>query len=103
MVRVSGGADLYSVGAMLYEVLTGWPLFIAASEEALLQLQLTQPPPQVAGLPSAIGSLVAALLDKDPARRPQSTTEVLAALRSQYETPMDRSGAAGRVWLASSR
>jgi eukaryotic-like serine/threonine-protein kinase len=98
---IGPATDLYSVGAMLFEVLTGRPPFIAASEDALLQLQLTEPPPQVAGLPPAIGSLVTVLLNKDPTRRPQSTIEVLAefevAIRDAYGSEWRRRAGVARL------
>jgi tRNA A-37 threonylcarbamoyl transferase component Bud32 len=75
-------ADLYSVGAVLYEALTGRPPLLAATEEALLRLQLTGTPEPISDLPETLWSLVASLLDKDPARRPPSATAALSAFES---------------------
>jgi serine/threonine protein kinase len=79
---IGPAADLYGVGAVLYEALTGRPPFLAANEEALRRMQLTETPAPIGGLPRAIRSLVASLLDKDPARRPPSATAALSAFES---------------------
>ncbi|MFL5577829.1 MAG: protein kinase domain-containing protein [Gemmatimonadaceae bacterium] len=83
-------ADIYALGAVAYEMLTGTPLFGARSPSALLAAQVTEAPVPVGSrrpdLPPALAELVMRCLAKDPAARPQSAEEVIAAL-DQMTTP----------------
>ncbi|HEY0468536.1 MAG TPA: serine/threonine-protein kinase, partial [Polyangiaceae bacterium] len=77
-------SDVYSFGAMLYEILSGKPLFgdKPALEAAFAHLTLEPPPPSSVAPPGFVSKeldeLILRLLDKDPTRRPQSASEVLA-------------------------
>ena len=77
-------ADIYSLGVMAFEMLSGQVPFEGRTPRELLTAQLTLPPPPLEQLrpetPPALGSLVRACLAKDPADRPQSAETVLAAL-----------------------
>jgi hypothetical protein len=77
-------SDLFSLGALLYEALTGRPPFLGDSPTASLARVLSfQPPPlrqAVPGLPSAFADLVERLLEKEPAGRPGGAREVVEAL-----------------------
>ncbi|MFE6103961.1 protein kinase [Streptomyces laurentii] len=77
-------SDLYALGCLLYEVLTGKPPFTAESPWSLMSLHVKEPPPSVASyrsdLPGELVTLVARLLLKDPEDRP-STTEVRVLAR----------------------
>lgn len=91
--------DLYSVGVMIYELLTGRLPFIGPSSMDLMLAHATEMPPRFAdlGLPVAIPEPVEAVvflcLEKDPAERPQTARE----LAELYETAMgfDQSGMLG--------
>jgi eukaryotic-like serine/threonine-protein kinase len=83
-------SDLFSVGAVLYEVLTGERPFKAESTAALIYkiLQVDPIPLRVlnAQLPEPVGDIVKKALAKDPAQRFQTPTEMLIALRSVSES-----------------
>jgi len=76
--------DLYAVGVLAYEILTGGLPFEAASPQAMLAAHLTQPPEPVAArrptVPPPLASAVMRCLEKRPADRWQTADELLAAL-----------------------
>lgn len=77
--------DLYALGSVGYFLLSGQPLFVCASIDALWDLQLTTDPEPVASrapLPVSpeMAAAIHACLHKDPARRPQSAAEFLQLL-----------------------
>ncbi len=72
-------ADLYSLGAMAFELLTGTPPFTGPSPIEIILKQLNAIPPRVSTkvqVPEKLDDLVAQLLEKDPANRPGSATEL---------------------------
>ena len=74
--------DLYCLGLVLYEMLSGRPPFESASPRELLNLQCTEPPPPLPeevrqGLPRGVEQLVFELLEKSPDERPASAADVL--------------------------
>lgn len=82
---VDARSDLYCLGLVLYEMLSGHPPFDAASPRQLLNQQCTEPPPPLdAGLrevlPRGVERLLMALLEKAPDDRPQTAREVLEQL-----------------------
>jgi eukaryotic-like serine/threonine-protein kinase len=83
---VDARADLYSLGATLYELLTGLPPFGQNNQLQLLEAIVSQPPVPVLrvnpGAPPALAALCDRLLAKDPADRPESAAEVAFALRA---------------------
>jgi serine/threonine-protein kinase len=88
---VTESSDLYSVGAMLYEALTGQVPFDADSPVAVALKQVSEAPrppselnPQVT---PALDAVVLKALAKDPANRYQSADEFLAALTAAEADP----------------
>jgi serine/threonine protein kinase/tetratricopeptide (TPR) repeat protein len=81
---LDGRSDLFSLGSLLYEVLTGTPPFLAETPTASLGrvLHLRQAPLHEvrSAVPEALSGLVDRLLEKDPLLRPQSAREVAGAL-----------------------
>jgi serine/threonine protein kinase/tetratricopeptide (TPR) repeat protein len=80
---VDARADLYAVGCLLFEALTGQPPFDGNAQEVLRQ-HLYEPAPRpssmVAGLPPKLDELVAKLLHKTPSRRLGYAQDVAYAL-----------------------
>jgi len=83
---VDGRADLYALGIVLYEMLTGRVPFSADTPFAVLLQHLQSPPtpPHVLnpGISSAMSQLVLKSLEKDPAQRFQTGQEMAEALTS---------------------
>jgi serine/threonine-protein kinase len=77
--------DLYAMGVVAFELLTGQLPFDADNIATLLQLQLTAPPPRPRDLepsiPEGLEALVLRLLAKSPADRPSSASEVRRELQ----------------------
>lgn len=78
--------DLYAVGLVLYECLLGRGPFAEVSDyPAVLAAQLNTKPVRLSqrmdGVPPAIDEIVMCLLEKDPARRPESAAATAVMLR----------------------
>lgn len=88
-------ADLYSLGVVLFELLTGRPLWPALQVADVLHGHRTVRPDEVRRhvpwLPRPVDALLAALLAKQPLRRPGSPREVIDVLvAAELQTFDDR-------------
>jgi serine/threonine protein kinase/tetratricopeptide (TPR) repeat protein len=73
-------ADLFSLGAILFEMLTGRRAFQGSSPLEIMNATLSREPPGLRDLPAALGALVARCLEKSPERRYRSAAELIADL-----------------------
>ena len=78
-------SDLYSLGAILYEMLSGERAFAPASTPALLYQQLNSPLPRLPAGVSAYQAVIERTMSKDPEGRYASAAELVAVLRSLEE------------------
>jgi hypothetical protein len=80
---VDGSADVYSLGCVLYECLTGEPVFPRSSRLAVAWAHLEEEPPkpsrQRVELPEAIDAVIAQALAKEPEQRYSSCGALVAA------------------------
>ncbi|MGH7536394.1 MAG: bifunctional serine/threonine-protein kinase/formylglycine-generating enzyme family protein, partial [Gemmatimonadales bacterium] len=95
--------DLYAVGLLGYEMLTGQLPFRAHTPQALLAAQITATPQPLTELrpatPAGLAAAIMRCLEKHPADRWQTAGELLAALESQI-TPTGGSPAGGARAIA---
>ncbi len=82
--EVTARSDIYSLGLILYEILTGKRAFEAATLPELIKLReqgtLTNPSTLVRDLDPLIERVILRCLESDPAKRPGSALQVAAAL-----------------------
>lgn len=63
-------SDLYALGCVLHEMLTGEQLFTGPTAYTVFEKQVKQQPPRIPHVPRALDELIAHLLEKEPDKRP---------------------------------
>ncbi len=85
-------SDLYSLGCILYECLTGWPVFKATSPTAYLIAHVTEQPalPELKGkqLRGAMVDAIMSLLQKDATKRPPGAEAAMALFEAARAQPL---------------
>jgi len=90
-------SDLFSVGSVLYELLTGTKAFSGENEYSIMYKIVNEDPPPVLelrpGLPKIFGKILSKALAKNPTQRYQNNTDLAydlrLALRSLKDTPKE--------------
>ena len=81
---VDARADIYALGCMLYQMLTGVQPFDAVTREQMIRRRLNEPPPHVQQtipeIPRRLDTLIAHMLARSPSERLASAAAVSAAL-----------------------
>ena len=99
---VDARADIYSLGCILYQMLTGTPAFSADTREQMIRRRLHEPPPHLREilpeLPSRLDTLIVHMLARSPADRLASAAEA----RDQLDPALAMGGWDPRVITAPS-
>ena len=71
--NINGSSDVYSLGCVLFELLSGAPPFSGPNERTVIARHMTEPPPRVResrpGVPEHLERIVLRMLSKAPAAR----------------------------------
>ncbi|WP_019569380.1 serine/threonine-protein kinase [Thioalkalivibrio sp. ALE11] len=98
-----GRSDLWSMGVVLYELLTGHRPFLDGEAGRVLQRVLEEPVPEprpiIRDCPEDLVAVVRRLLERDPSRRYQSAAELLVDLQriEDERAERERAGAGRRI------
>lgn len=105
--ELTPASDIYALGVILFEMLTGSVPFSADTPVAVALKQITEPPPQLSGirhgLPNGAQLLIDQVLAKDPQGRYPSATALASAVnglaRGESVSRLSAPGAAQRPTL----
>ena len=89
---LDGRSDLFALGCVMYEMLTGEVAFTGSSAQAVIARRFAYSPPPITDshpeIPAAVGDTVSRLLQRSADDRFASGAQVVAALRAQPTPPV---------------
>ena len=104
--EVDARADVYSLGCVLYEMLSGQPPYTGVNAEAVIARKMLEPVPSIRvvrdAVPASIDRAVTKALAKVPADRYGSAREFVEALESKDAVAAPPAKATGRNWRIAS-
>jgi len=77
---IDARSDIFSFGAVLYELLSGRKAFQGTSNLAIINAVVNEKPKSVKGIPEALGDILSSCLNKNPALRFQNARDLELAL-----------------------
>jgi predicted Ser/Thr protein kinase len=99
--EVSHKTDLYALGVVMYQMLTGRAPFEGSSAVVLMHCHMNEPPPRpsarVAEIPVVLDKLVVQLMAKDPNERPWDAAAVAVTL-GEVRDKASRGETVAMVW-----
>lgn len=102
--EVSHKTDLYALGVVLYQMLTGRAPFEGSSAVVLMHCHMNEPPPRpsarVAEIPVALDKLVVQLMAKDPNDRPWDAAATSVSL-AEIRDKASRGDTVAMVWATN--
>ena len=89
--KIDARSDLYSLGVMFYEMLTGYLPFMAESSYEIMNKHINtapKPPKQyLPQLPTGVEQIILCSMEKDPTRRYQSASQMLRHIYRVQQNP----------------
>ncbi|MEX1093688.1 MAG: serine/threonine-protein kinase [Acidimicrobiia bacterium] len=85
---ITSASDIYSLGAVTYQMLTGDPPFRAENVGALVIAIRTGDAPKLDGIPDAVAETVLEAMSTDPTKRPATAGEFAANLMARTTLAM---------------
>jgi serine/threonine-protein kinase len=105
--QLDGRSDVYSLGTLVFEMLTGTVPFSAKTTHQLIAKRFIETAPRVAtrcaGVPQHVDAAVAAALALEPADRPQTAAAFARLLGDPADVPAAAASGASRAGTSTSR